>query len=665
MLTERLFALRRRSLTRRVRACAAPAWNNKRRGGTTLVILPTIMPDATATQLANIDYARFVLAPPQLAASSSRPSFVMNKAGPGHMELGEIFSTALGLKAPLRGLDAARRLQSAGAPFTYMTLTNDHLPSTERAHDATLRWERSTQAPEHALGATGAMRLIGPPGFYTEEAIRKKNFCRWSEQLARTHGDRSLRYSLPCAMGEATPGVFVPDYEQLLQAEEAVPIAVSASGNEAHPANAPPLWLVRTLRGRNRVIAAGAGIRFEVLPTSRVQPARLQAGKSLLLRFLDPPLLQRGVYLGTPVATRFEARIHGLVQWQPLRVWISGHGFARSGSPWWNYSTATTLDESNRAMWELSFAPDPACLSALPRPRPPWLSAERYEACKAGREGRRKGETMPAEGCCICLQVADRLDTEHSERGFATTGTLRKVEQIARQNGIAPGVLWRNADDAIVRFLMMQQRAFAQEANGSSLSRWQSPFSVDVAFGSDGKAWVYDSHMLPTWKRPAHWRQWLVDRGNALGLYASMMLGMSHVLTPVDEVDKLHRPFLPSLGTDARISAPLLLEFMRDQGFASVLGFRRAWPSTQSSRLERVASPQDAEFAALLERFGLLLPSVDALKGGCNARRRADLLLRETIWPFGGRLYANVTQPPLCEHTARVLEEWSRSGSGN
>ena len=140
---------------------------------------------------------------------------------------------------------------------------------------------------------------------------------------------------------------------------------------------------------------------------------------------------------------------------------------------------------------------------------------------------------------------------------------------------------------------------------------------------------------------------------------------MSHVLTPVDEVDKLHRPFLPSLGTDARISAPLLLEFMRDQGFASVLGFRRAWPSTQSSRLERVASPQDAEFAALLERFGLLLPSVDALKGGCNARRRADLLLRETIWPFGGRLYANVTQPPLCEHTARVLEEWSRSGSGN
>jgi hypothetical protein len=141
-----------------VRACAAPAWNNKRRGGTTLVILPTIMPDATATQLANIDYARFVLAPPQLAASSSRPSFVMNKAGPGHMELAEIFSTALGLKAPLRGLDAARRLQSAGAPFTYMTLTNDHLPSTERAHDATLRWERSTQAPEHALGATGAMR---------------------------------------------------------------------------------------------------------------------------------------------------------------------------------------------------------------------------------------------------------------------------------------------------------------------------------------------------------------------------------------------------------------------------------------------------------------------------------------------------------------------------
>ena len=42
---------------------------------------------------------------------------------------------------------------------------------------------------------------------------------------------------------------------------------------------------------------------------------------------------------------------------------------------------------------------------------------------------------------------------------------------------------------------------------------------MDVAFASDGKAFIYDTHLAPTWKRPGHWRHPAIDRDNALGTY--------------------------------------------------------------------------------------------------------------------------------------------------
>mmetsp|Transcript_40329 Transcript_40329/g.106853 ORF Transcript_40329/g.106853 Transcript_40329/m.106853 type:complete len:626 (+) Transcript_40329:35-1912(+) len=602
--------------------------------------------ECPSARLTAIDYRRLILPAHEL----SHPSFVMNVAGQGHLELAERFTAALGLAKPVMGLAAARRLHSTGAPLVYMTLTNDHLPATERSHDATLAWERATQA---VSSLSTEARFIGPPGKYTDEATRKKDFCRWSEQLARASGDRSLRYALPCAVGESTPGVYQADYEQLLGEEERH--ALSGSGTRE---SQRPLWLVRTLRGKNRVIAFGAGMRFEVLPTSMLTPASMQPGKSLLMRFLDPPLLQHGTHLGVPVATRFEVRLHGLVQWQPLRVWVSGHGFARGGSPWWNYSSAARLNESNRLMWELSAAPDPSCAAKLPRTRAPWVTPERFEACsgrsRSNRGGHRKERDETA--CCICMTVADAIDAGHGERGFATTGTLRRIEQIARQNGLAPSALWQNADEAIVRYLMMQQRAFVAEANGSTLARWQTPFSVDIAFSSDAKAWIYDSHLLPTWKRPGHWKNWLIDRGNALGSYSPMILAMSHLLVSRDAVENLHRPLLPADYGGSK----LLLEFLRDQGFASVLGFRRAWPSSGHAQFYELASREDAQFAQLVDRAGLLLESMDARKHGSHIRRRKDLLLAEDKprWPFSGALYANSSKPPICEGSAAVVHSW-------
>lgn len=380
------------------------------------------------SSLAGIDYSRYFH--PLSSRTPPADSFFMNFAGAGHIELAGKWSAAVGLGAPVRGTGLAQAAAAADKPFVYLTLTNDHLRPTEAQHDLTVAWDRARPAD----GERRRGRIIGPAGLYKDEATRKKSFCYWSEELARAHSDRSLRFSLPCAAGERVFQRYVPDYEALLASEKAAALAEVAVRPE-------PLWIVRTLRGKNRVIAFGGGIQPKVLRQDQVQPERLQVGKSLLLRFLDPPLLQRGTHLGVPVATRFELRVFGLAQWQPLRLWVSRHGFMRGGSPWWNYSTAAGLGASNRLMWELSAAPDPSC-DPLPNVGTPWLSSERYDKCKgkahpsrANPRAKDPKNAQPA-GCCICQTVGDTIDTEHGERGFATTGTLRKLRHIAAQNGL-------------------------------------------------------------------------------------------------------------------------------------------------------------------------------------------------------------------------------------
>ena len=56
----------------------------------------------------------------------------------------------------------------------------------------------------------------------------------------------------------------------------------------------------------------------------------------------------------------------------------------------------------------------------------------------------------------------------------------------------------------------------------------------------------------------------------------------------------------------------LLLDFLRDQGLAAALGFRRAWPSTRQSGYHKIAAGSDLKFARALHDLGLLLPSLDA-----------------------------------------------------
>ena len=145
------------------------------------------------------------------------------------------------------------------------------------------------------------------------------------------------------------------------------------------------------------------------------------------------------------------------MQWEPLRVWVARTGFLRGGVPWWNYSTAHGFDQANRPMWDLFAGPDPLCKLPLPSHRPPYIEEARYEACKGDRRGQPKG-------CCLCPSVAETLDTAHGERGFATTGTLRRLDVVAEQAGLPPAALWRSVDEVVTRYLLQQQRDWLAEA---------------------------------------------------------------------------------------------------------------------------------------------------------------------------------------------------------
>jgi len=336
---------------------------------------------------------------------------------------------------------------------------------------------------------------------------------------------------------------------------------------------------------------------------------------------------------------------------------------------WWNYSSDNGFSAANRPMWDIAWGPDPKC-APLPSHRAPWVSEERFKRCQT----RGRSTAQPA-GCCLCLTVADTLDLSHGEKGFATTGTLRKLENIARDAGLEPAQVWRSLDDAMTRYLIEQQRDFAAEARGRTISRWSTPFSFDASFGADGRAWLYDTHLLPTWKRPNHWQQAVVDRANAVGNYGPLLLASAHLIAP--GADAVHAALLAKRGasimselgapanragggaasTGPQLGMPQVLEFLRTQGVASALGFRRAWPNPRWVESATIADADDVAFARALHAHELLIRSMDALS--TEPPRPSLLDTSPPTWDFEGRLWraANATVA-ICEDAPRIIESF-------
>ena len=589
--------------------------------------------DPPARVLSPIEYAKLVKTPEQVEQSGVR--FVLNAMNAqhngephGHVAMAMNFTSMLGF-AELNqgGLEAARQLQRKGVPFAYMTLTNDHQVLTERGHDHTLAWERSV------FSRSADAVFIGPPSKFIYEGPRKALFCQLSEGLVNRTGDQWQRFTPPCVTQDRAGGNQNGDeYAGLIRA---APSVVKGLGYEHH--NGTPRWLTRKVA--TKAVAAAGQFMYPLSHAKALKSdfASLHRHGPLLLRYLDPPLMQRGTHLGVPVKTRVEVRIFGLVQWEPLRIWTSRYGFFRGGSPWFNYSSAVDFTDKNGAMWNINRGVEARCEASLPAKHPPWRDASWYEQCKA-----RHRTTSKAGKCCVCLTVADVFDIEHDEKGFATSGTLRKLDHVASDAGLEPRRVWQSVDEALIREFIAEQRYYQKQAAGSPLSRWATIFSADVGFTADGRAYLYENLLMPNWKRPGYFWHEAVDRASAVGIYSSQALAMSKLLVH-DEIDAIHRRIIGSLQVDAATEHDVL-EFLRTQGLASVMGYRRTWPSPQRSAAhssDGLADARDLSFARLLREYSLLMPGMDVLSietpkvdlwGGHSPRGSASMVPR---WPMG------------------------------
>ena len=116
-------------------------------------------------------------------------------------------------------------------------------------------------------------------------------------------------------------------------------------------------------------------------------------------------------------------------------------------------------------------------------------------------------------------------------------------------------------------------------------------------------------------------------------------------------LDARHRALLGEAAT------PLLLDFLRDQAMASLVGMRRAWPSPRHRAAAPFVSALDARFAAQTDQLGLLLPSLDALdEDGAGRPGAPGDLCEGSFWRFEGVLWKSQAQslPPLCARMRRA-----------
>ena len=261
----------------------------------------------------------------------------------------------------------------------------------------------------------------------------------------------------------------------------------------------------------------------------------------------------------------------------------------RGGSPWLNYSVDgdASLNSSNDHMWKSNHGNFAGCEKSLPPQPPPWADAAKWAACRAvlARGGR------PNQDCCFCKSVADVVDSDHDEQGFATGGTLRRLEHAAASAGVDTSQLWQSVDDVLLREMATEQKNFQRNAAAagnrlqhrgpknsktSQLSRWATLFTADVGFAADGRAYLYETLLQPSWKAPGF--QWTeaADR-EKLGIYSSLMLAMAPIMLQ-PAADEYHKSLLAplNLSTSAKEEARFFLHTHPRFGFNAGLPPRMA-----------------------------------------------------------------------------------------
>tara|TARA_B100000795_G_scaffold208726_1_gene162205 strand:+ start:1447 stop:2619 length:1173 start_codon:yes stop_codon:yes gene_type:complete len=372
---------------------------------------------------------------------------------------------------------------------------------------------------------------------------------------------------------------------------------------------------------------------------------------------------------------------------------VSRYGFVRGGSPWLNYSVDgdVSLNSSNDHMWKSNHGNFAGCEKSLPQQPPPWADAAKWAACRAvlarGGGPKKRAKT----DCCYCKSIADVVDSDHDEQGFATGGTLRRLEHVAASAGVDTRQLWQSVDDVLLREMATEQKHFQRNAAAAKhrglrnsqksqqftdqLSRWATPFTADVGFAADGRAYLFETLLQPSWKGPGF--QWTeaADR-EKLGIYSSLMLAMAPMMLH-PAADEHHKRLLAPLNLPTSAQEETRF-FLHTQGLASTLGFRRAWPApprfAAQEPLTGILDERDERFAAMLHAQGLLLPGMQGhsdsaqpdLWGGPTSNPAARTAPR---WPVGnGTLYSQPnpkfsTRGTKCVETPRIVQEWHRTRS--
>ena len=279
-------------------------------------------------------------------------------------------------------------------------------------------------------------------------------------------------------------------------------------------------------------------------------------------------------------------------------------------------------------MWKSNHGNFAACEKSLPPQPPPWADAAKWAACGAvlARGGR------PTNDCCFCKSVAGVVDLEHDEQGFATGGTLRRLEHVAASAGVDAWQLWQSVDDVLLREMATEQKHFQRDAaaaehggeRGGHLSRWATPFTADVGFAADGRAYLYETLLQPSWKGPGF--QWTeaADR-EKLGIYSSLLLAMAPMMLH-PAADEHHKRLLAplDLSTSAREEARLLFAHAR-------LGFNLGLPP----RMASAAALCSAGATRRYHRRARRAVCCDAVRAGAAAAWDAGALGERPSGPLG------------------------------
>lgn len=227
--------------------------------------------------------------------------------------------------------------------------------------------------------------------------------------------------------------------------------------------------------------------------------------RAVVQRYVMDPILYELEGIHPPVRVKTDIRVYGtVVSLDPLRVFVSRHGFFRSGYLERNYSAETDDDLRDRLMHVTHHIPK--------------IESGSYQCPNAPSWGGGEGS---------------------AEREAGSGGSLHKwLRIVEEQNGLDPEVVWRHVRLVIGLFMLEARTELSCQANPVQHACGSAGFHffADLVVDSTGRAWLMEVH--PTLGIKSHglgdpeggWVEVLTrhTRQGALGTLAAFFVGRAN-----------------------------------------------------------------------------------------------------------------------------------------